>query len=51
MTHFLQTGPLVPGTLHANNLRLRVKMSAGASPTEKPLFAMRKEAEEEGSAA
>ena len=35
----------------ANNLRLRIKMSAGAAPAEKPQFSMKKEQEEEGWAA
>ncbi len=35
----------------ANNLRLRIKMSAGTTPTEKPQFSIRKEHEEEGWAA
>ncbi len=35
----------------ANNLRLRIKMSAGAAPVDKPQFAIRKNPEEEGWAA
>ena len=35
----------------ANNLRLKIKMSAGATPTEKPLFAVKKDEEEQGWAA